>query len=112
MGSINKHSKSVWEQINTDKLNPVLVNKSIKLKRWPDFGMLEPAPEYLKLSAILSRRKVPTFNLSKISGIDESIINSFINAAHSFNLLDITTEYYDVPTDSEQGFVPINPKQN
>ena len=107
MGSISKQSKSVWAQINNDKLNPALVNKTIKLKRWPDFGKSEPALEYLKLSAILSKQNVPVFNISDISGLEADVVNSFINTAHKYELLDITTEFFDHPTDSKQDFMPI-----
>lgn len=112
MGSISKQSKSVWAQINNDKLNPALVNKTIKLKRWPDFGKSEPALEYLRLSAILSKQNVPVFSISDLSGIDEDIVYSFLNTAHNFELLDISTEYFDHPTDSKQDFMPIGQNHN
>ncbi|MFC3194113.1 hypothetical protein ACFODZ_07660 [Marinicella sediminis] len=81
---------TIWQTISYLPLREPLKGQIIKLVHWPDFSHGQPLREYIVLADLLSGQPMTPQQLKKLSGYDEHLINSFLNAAHLMSLLDVS----------------------
>lgn len=79
---------------------------SFKLRRWPDFGRIEHAPEHLRLAARLVRQKATVLDLAMAAGLPVSNVNAFINACCLCELIEVHAIEHSIRTTSEATATP------
>lgn len=80
--------ESLWEHFSYLPLKKRLKEQPISLKKWPNFGFSEYKPEFITIAAILSKQKLTSQQIIKITGYEAYMVHSFLNAAYLLNLID------------------------
>ena len=77
----------VWGNINPNTTKQRYNNHSLSLKQWPDFGMAEYQPAYIRLSALMIRTDINYRDMSQITELDDDQINHFLYVCKLLGLL-------------------------
>lgn len=79
--------QSLWENLDNKPLKASLQGKYYNLKRWPNFGFSEYRPEYVQVSAYLSRHQMNKRQILKLVEMDEKALDHFLNSSHLVGIL-------------------------
>lgn len=66
------------------------MDRPVKLRAWPNFTRNDFLPQHLKMAAIIARRPTSLEQLVKQTGIAQSDIINFYNAAYAVDLIEIS----------------------
>ena len=93
-------TETLWERTDTSPLKPFLKGKYYTLNRWPNFGFSEYSPEFVQISAYLSRGYLNRKDILSVVDTDENLLNHFLNTAHLLGILDTCDRPLGVKRDS------------
>lgn len=70
-------------------------NRPVKLRAWPNFTRNDFLPQHLKLAALLARQPTTITELVKTTGINQTDVVSFYNAAYAVDLIEFAENTAD-----------------
>jgi len=83
--------ETLWENPDSAPLKPFLEGKYYTLNKWPNFGFSNYSPEFVQISAYLSRGYLTKKEILQVIEIDEQLLNYFLNTAHLQGILEAET---------------------
>lgn len=81
--------ETIWENISNKPLKASLQGKYYKLTEWPNFGFSKYSPDFIVLSANLTKKFLTMAELKALVQSDEYIINHFLNAASLLQIIEV-----------------------
>ncbi len=81
--------ETIWENISHRPLKISLQGKYYKLTEWPNFGFSKYSPDFIVLSANLTKKFLNMEELKALVQSDEYIINHFLNAASLLQIIEV-----------------------
>ncbi len=97
---MNSLQETIWENISHNPLKTSLRGKYYRLKEWPNFGFSKYSPDFIVLSAHLTKKLANKNQLLSLINADEHIIDHFLNAASLLQILEVT-DYPEETTAAE-----------
>lgn len=77
----------VWGNISPNTTKQRYNNHCLSLKQWPDFGMAEYQPAYIRLSALMIRTDISYRDMCRLAELNGDQINHFLYVCNLLDLL-------------------------
>ncbi len=98
--------ETIWENVTHSKLKSSLKGKYYRLREWPNFGFSKYSPDFIVLSAHLTKRFINKSDLLKLVDADEYVIDHFLNASLLLRILEVSdaSDQVEVSHNPTSGF--------
>lgn len=98
--------KTLWENVSRNKLKLSLKGKYYRLNEWPNFGFSKYSPDFIILSAHLTKKFINKDELLKLVDTEEYVVDHFLNAASLLQILEVSDQQseFDIPQNAASGF--------
>lgn len=87
---MNSIQETIWENITKTPLKSSLEGKYYRLSEWPNFGFSKYSPDFIVLSAHLTKKFLNKNELLKLINADDHIVNHFLNASSLLQILEVS----------------------
>ena len=82
--------KTIWENVREINLKHNLKGKYYRLNEWPNFGFSKYSPDFIVLSAHLTKDYLNKTELLNLVKAEEYIVNHFLNASSLLQILEVS----------------------
>ncbi len=82
----------IWENVGRSRLKSSLRGKCFRLSEWPNFGFSKYSPDFIVLSAHLTKKFFRKSELIELTDAEEYIIDHFLNAASLLQILEVSED--------------------
>ncbi|WP_223786749.1 hypothetical protein [Marinicella meishanensis] len=92
--------ETIWENVSNRPLKQNMVGKYYRLTEWPNFGFSKYSPDFIVLSAHLTKKTMSKSELLQLVNGNEHIVNHFLNAASLLQIIELKEGRENLQRDS------------